>query len=104
MASEGKSSKEVRSLLKRAKGCVDQSDYDAALRLLDSVLKIESENCNCLLMKGFVLMKLGNTLEGEVVLWRLVELQGSLVSGWQGLKELYEREGGTDTRKDKVLT
>ncbi|KAI6649247.1 Tetratricopeptide repeat protein 37 [Oopsacas minuta] len=98
---EGKSSKEVRSLLKRAKSCVDKSDYITAIQHLNNVLNLEQDNCNGLLMKGFVLIKQGGTDEAESVLWRVVELQEGGMSGWQGLKELYEREGGTETRKDK---
>ena len=99
---EGKSSKEVRTLLKKAKLSVDKTDYVTAVEQLDSVLLLEPDNCNGLLLKAFVLMKQGDCLEAEKVLWNVVRLQEGLVSGWQGLKELYEREGGTETRKDKV--
>ena len=102
MATEGKSSKEVRSLLKKAKTNVDQSDYNSALAQLNNVLILEPDNCNGMLMKGFVLMKLGETGEAETVLWGAVGLQSGLVSGWLGLKELYEREGGTESRIEKV--
>ena len=99
---EGKSSKEIRILLKKAKSSVDSTDYVTAVKLLDSVLELEPDNCNGLLLKGFVLMKQGESVAAEEVLWNVVRLQEGLVSGWQGLKELYEREGGTETRKEKV--
>ena len=102
MATEGKSSKEMRSLLKKAKDCVTQSDYATALQHVDNALNLERDNCNGLVLKGFILMKQGEVMEAEEVLWRAVKLQQGLLSAWQGLKELYEREGGTQTIKAKV--
>ena len=99
---EGKSSKEIRNLLKKAKVSVDNTDYVTAIEQLDNVLQLEPDNCNGLLLKGFVLIKQGESVAAENVLWNVVGLQEGLVPGWQGLKELYEREGGTETRKDKV--
>jgi len=97
------SSAQTKSSLKAARESIAKKDYAKALDLARKVLAFEPQNYNAHVFAGISLLNLDQFAESEKAYREAVSLNGTNPLAWQGMINLFEKQGKTDGLKEASL-
>ncbi|EDO37642.1 predicted protein, partial [Nematostella vectensis] len=84
-------SKEVKTLLKKARDSIRNKEYKDALKHCKAALKLEKNNYNALVFVGVCATELGQLEQAQAAYKKASDEDPSQVLAWQGLASLYEK-------------
>jgi superkiller protein 3 len=94
------SSAQTKSSLKAARESIAKKDYAKALDLARKVLAFEPQNYNAHVFAGVSLLNLAQYAESEKSYREAVSLNDTSPLAWQGLVNLFEKQGKIDGLKE----
>jgi superkiller protein 3 len=97
------SSAHIKNNLKAARESIGKKEYDKALELAQKVLAFEPGNYNAHVFAGVSLLNLARYAESEKEYRDAVALSETNPLAWQGLVNLFERQGNLQGLKEATL-
>ena len=98
------SSTQIKSNLKAARESIAKKDYGKALELAKKVLAFEPGNYNAHVFAGVSLLNLSQYRESEESYREAVVLNNTNPLAWQGLLNLFEKQGNLNGMKEASLS
>lgn len=97
------SSAQTKNSLKAARESIAKRDYAKALDLAKKVLAFEPQNYNAHVFAGVSLLNLDQFAESEKLYREAVSLNATNPLAWQGMVNLFEKQGKIDGLKDASI-